>query len=72
MKSPEDFSMLDPKVSSEPWDLYQVLHEQCPVYQMPETGAFVVTRYEDLRAVLKNHEIPECAPAPAHHRAPPE
>ncbi|MAM81801.1 MAG: cytochrome [Gammaproteobacteria bacterium] len=56
MKSPEDFSMLDPKVSSEPWDLYQVLHEQCPVYQMPETGAFVVTRYEDLRAVLKNHE----------------
>jgi len=56
VKSPADFSMLDPVVSSEPWDLYEVLHEQCPVYQMPETGAFVVTRYEDLRTVLKDHE----------------
>jgi len=48
--------MLDPAVSSEPWNLYEVLHEQCPVYQMPETGAFVVTRYDDLRFVLKDTE----------------
>ena len=33
-----------------------MLHEQCPVYQMPETGAFVVTRYDDLRQVLKDPE----------------
>ena len=56
MTLPAEFSMLDPLVSSEPWDLYQVLHEQCPVYQMPETGAFVVTRYDDLRLVLKDTE----------------
>ena len=56
MTSPADFSMLDPAVSSEPWNLYEVLHEQCPVYQMPETGAFVVTRYDDLRLVLKDTE----------------
>ena len=49
-----DFSMLDPAVSSEPWDFFKLLHEQCPVYQMPETGAFVITRYDDLRRVLKN------------------
>ena len=57
MTSPADFSMLDPSVSSEPWNLYEVLHEQCPVYQMPETGAFVVTRYDDLRLVLKDTEV---------------
>ena len=57
MKTPNDFSFLDPAVSSAPWDFYEVLHEQSPVYQIPETGAFVVTRYEDLRAVLKNHDV---------------
>ena len=57
MKTPDDFSFLNPAVSSEPWDFYEVLHEQSPVYQIPETGAFVVTRYEDLRAVLKNHDV---------------
>ena len=49
-----DFSLLDPSVSSDPWTLYGLLHEQCPVYEMPETGAFVVTRYDDLRRVLKD------------------
>ena len=57
MKTPDDFSFLNPAVSSEPWDFYEVLHQQSPVYQIPETGAFVVTRYEDLRAVLKNHDV---------------
>ena len=57
MKTPDDFSFLNPAVSSAPWDFYEVLHEQSPVYQIPETGAFVVTRYEDLRAVLKNHDV---------------
>ena len=57
MKTPSDFSFLNPAVSSEPWDFYEVLHEQCPVYQIPETGAYVITRYDDLRAVLKNHDV---------------
>ena len=57
MKTPDDFSFLNPAVSSAPWDFYEVLHEQSPVYQIPETGAFVITRYEDLRAVLKNYDV---------------
>ena len=57
MKTPDDFSFLDPAVSSAPWDFYEVLHEQSPVYQIPETGAFVITRYKDLRAVLKNYDV---------------
>lgn len=47
-----DFSLLDPIVQSDPLPFYELLHEQCPVYQMPETGMFMVTRYEDVRSVL--------------------
>ena len=51
-----DFSLFDPDVSSDPYAFFELLQKECPVYQMPETGAFVVTRYDDLRQVLKDHE----------------
>ncbi len=47
-----DFSLLDPQVQADPWAFYQRLHEERPVYRMPETGIYVVSRYEDVRAVL--------------------
>lgn len=49
-------SFIDPHVNSEPWDFFAHLHEHCPVYRMPETGAFMVTGYDDLRQVLKDPE----------------
>jgi cytochrome P450 len=52
----EDFSLLDPQVQSNPRPFYALLHAQCPVYRMPETGMYVVTRYDDLRAVLRDTE----------------
>ena len=51
----EDFSLMDPGVQSDPFPFYELLQEQCPVYRMPETGFYVVTRYEDLRKVLSDH-----------------
>ena len=47
-----DYSLLDPMVQALPWEFYQKLHEEQPVYRMPETGIFVVSRYDDVRAVL--------------------
>jgi len=41
-------------VQSDPRPFYAVLHEQCPVYRMPETGMYVVTRYDDVRSVLRD------------------
>ena len=55
-KTLSEFSMLDPHVNSEPWDMYAEIHKECPVYQMPETGAFLVTKYDDLRQVLRDPE----------------
>jgi len=47
-------SLLDPKLRSEPWPFYARLHEECPVYRMPETGAYVISRYADVRAALRD------------------
>ncbi len=58
-QSPADlasFSLLDPVVQSDPKAFYALLHRQCPVYVMPETGMYVVTRYDDVRSVLRDTE----------------
>ena len=50
-------TMLDPAIQDDPWDFYRDLHEQCPVFPMPEIGAVMVSRYEDVRFVLTNPEM---------------
>lgn len=52
----EQYSLMDPKVQSNPYPFYNLLHEHAPVYRMPETGMYIVTRYDDLRKVLLDHE----------------
>ncbi|NQV22355.1 MAG: cytochrome P450, partial [Rhodospirillales bacterium] len=53
-KRVEDFSLLDPHVLSEPYEFYALLHKEQPVYRMPETGIYVVTRYDDIRTVVRD------------------
>ena len=55
-KTPDDFNFLDPEVQDCPYDAYQVLRDQAPVYQDPHTGQYVITRFEDLREVLLDTE----------------
>ena len=54
---PVDHTMLDPAVQDSPWDFYDELHEKCPVFPMPEIGAVMVTKYEDVRYVLTHPEL---------------
>lgn len=51
-----DFSFLDPRVQDDPYEFYRALHEQAPVYLVPETGMYIVSRYDDLRAMLIDTE----------------
>lgn len=51
-----DYSMLDPHVQADPFPFYSKLHSECPVYRMPETGMYMITRYDDLREVLRDTE----------------
>ena len=46
--------LLDPAVQRNPFSYYQRLRERQPVLRMPGTGFYVLTRYEDLRAVLRD------------------
>jgi cytochrome P450 len=48
--------LLDPGVQRNPFPYYQRLREHQPVFRMPGTGFYVLTRYEDLRTVLRDTE----------------
>jgi cytochrome P450 len=52
-----DYSMLDEKVQDNPFEFYHLLQDACPVYQMPENGFYMITRYDDVRSVLRNAEV---------------
>ena len=49
-------SFLDPAIQDDPFESYEVLREECPVYRVPETGLFMITRYEDVRETLTSPE----------------
>jgi cytochrome P450 len=57
MACPVDHTMLDPTIQDSPWDFYRELHEQCPVFPMPEIGAVMVTKYDDVRFVLTRPDL---------------
>jgi len=45
-------SLMDPLVQSDPYDFYASLHAGAPVFRMPETGYYIVSRYQDVLQVL--------------------
>lgn len=45
-------SIMDHATQSCPWAFYKQLHEHSPVHRVPETGAYIVSAYEDLKEVL--------------------
>lgn len=47
-------TLLDPEVAAAPWDYYAQLRHEAPVYRMPETGFYIVSRYDDLREVASD------------------
>ena len=53
----EDHSLMDPAIQENPYPYYAALHAQAPVYRMPDTGAYLVSRYRDVQYVLQHPEI---------------
>ncbi len=47
-----DARLADVEVLECPYPTYDLLRDQAPVWQDPHTGMYVITRYEDLRAIL--------------------
>lgn len=53
----EDHSLMDPDIQESPFAYYRALHEQAPVYFMPDVKAYLVTRYRDVQHVIRHPEI---------------
>jgi len=50
------YSLLDEKTLECPFEFYKRLHEEAPVYQMPETGIYVISKYADVVAITRDTE----------------
>jgi cytochrome P450 len=50
----EEAALADIEVLECPYPTYDLLREMAPVWQDPMTGLYVITRYEDLRVILKD------------------
>ena len=57
MTSAPDVSFFDPQVNKCPYPAHQVLRDEAPVWQDPTTGMYVITRYEDVKAILKDPDV---------------
>ena len=55
-KCPADFNFFDEAVLNCPYDFYKTLQEQAPVYNIPGTNIFMVTRHADIKQLLKDTE----------------
>jgi hypothetical protein len=50
-----DFNPLDPRLRTDPYSIYRELREEAPVYWQPGMQTWVLTRYEDNLAALRDH-----------------
>ena len=52
--SPDSVNFFDPATNNCPYTAYKTLRDQAPVWKDPVTGMYVITRYEDVRAILSD------------------
>jgi len=57
MNNNEDITLLDEQIQQCPYHTYDVLREESPVHLDKETGFYVVSKFEDVREVLKSPDI---------------
>ena len=49
-----ELDFFSPEVQECPFSVYRQLQAEAPVWQMPGTNVFVVTRYDDIRQVIRD------------------
>ena len=54
---PGEIHFMDPVVQEHWFDAYDVLRRDAPVYYMPQSRTYVVTRFEDLERILQDPEV---------------
>ena len=61
----EQLSLFSPEVQECPYDAYKIYRDESPIHVMPESGAYLLTRYDHVMAVLKRPDVFHHGPAPA-------
>ncbi|QFT76236.1 cytochrome P450 [Erythrobacter sp. THAF29] len=61
--------LFDAELQQCPYDAYRQLRDEAPVYNIPGTDMYVVTRYEDVRAVLMDPQRFPSSAADSQFRA---
>ena len=56
-QSPSEVNFFDPATQENWYPSYDLLREQAPVWQMPGTNTYVLTRYEDIHDVLRRTDV---------------
>ena len=52
-----EYDPCQPEWRADPYPHYRELRDQAPVYWAPQTGAFCVSRYDDVMHVLRSPEL---------------
>jgi cytochrome P450 len=53
-KKLEDYNFFDEEVLECPFEFYKLAQKEAPIYNLPGTNIFLVTRYADIRVMLKD------------------
>ncbi len=53
-KCPADFDFFSPEVIESPFEFYQAVRREAPVYHLPGTEIFMVSRWEDIRQINRD------------------
>lgn len=52
-KALADYDFFDPEVIEHPFDFYRAAREESPVYRLPDSNIYFVSRHEDVQQALK-------------------
>lgn len=58
---------LDYETQKCPYDAYKDLRDNAPVYKDPDTGYYVITRFDDVRDIIKDNDTYGNSPLPESH-----
>lgn len=53
----EEFNFFDPEVAKQPFEFYDRLRNEAPVYQIPGTQIFLITQHADVKKVARRNKI---------------
>ena len=53
----DEVDVYAPETIQDWYPTYELLQRECPVYQVPDTRTFFLTRYDDIAHVLRRNDL---------------